>query len=376
MALFHTLFCILLVVLCCVSLNGGDAVGAVSDAAADVGEAIRVNATGRHDDDKAGGDVETNLPCPEAESISPCLCTSDGSYTMYMDCSAVESEKQLASIMSQKFPFPGFYSLVIKNNDNLKVLRSGALGVNTFQEFHITDGALQEVEVGALSGSYSTTTILDFNNNYITSFPWERISSFISLETLSARSNFIALFPTLVSNSLAYLDLSNNPMGSMPVTAFINTPALKEIYIREIGIYNLPSGTFFGHPHLSTLQLSFNNLGQLTEGAVQMGAGKTKVYLNNNMISNVAANSFSGLISGDFVYLYSNELTELVEEVWQPLIMFGVYLDFRFNPLTCGCDIAWIVLNPSILSHIDSDTTCSNGQFIVDLDPAIYEKEC
>ncbi|XP_042216513.1 oplophorus-luciferin 2-monooxygenase non-catalytic subunit-like [Homarus americanus] len=95
-----------------------------------------------------------------------------------------------------------------------------------------------------------------------------------------------------------------------------------------------------------------------------------------NNVSKVAVNAFSGLGAGDGIFMWGNQLTVIEEEVWQPLLLDDVQLFLGGNPLFCGCDIAWIVLNPTFLNLIASDTTCATGELLVDLDPTFYEENC
>ena len=47
------------------------------------------------------------------------------------------------------------------------------------------------------------------------------------------------------------------------------------------------------------------------------------------------------------------------------------------NPLTCGCDLAWIVTNPDHLKKVTiNDPTCQNGTLLSDLNPQVYNDNC
>ena len=47
------------------------------------------------------------------------------------------------------------------------------------------------------------------------------------------------------------------------------------------------------------------------------------------------------------------------------------------NPLACGCDMAWIVLNPDYMIKLDhSSPTCADGTLLTDLDPQYYIDLC
>lgn len=52
--------------------------------------------------------------------------------------------------------------------------------------------------------------------------------------------------------------------------------------------------------------------------------------------------------------------------------MDDVYYCGAGNPLACGCDIAWLVLNTRFLAQLKDDTTCSDGELVVNLDPDLF----
>ncbi|XP_042212961.1 oplophorus-luciferin 2-monooxygenase non-catalytic subunit-like [Homarus americanus] len=366
MALYHTFLCNLLLGSCCV--GAVHTTGVINrEAAGDLDTVVS----------KIAHNYPRKLPCPEDAEILPCVCTFDENMHMDLNCSSVESEDQLATILGSSFPFRNFHKLIIEGNDNLVVLRAGVLGSTTYEVFHIIDGVLEEVESGALSGSYSTATEMMFYNNSINSFPWQEMLLFENLHTLHLQENNITRCPKVKSKSLKKLDLARNPFIYLPVTAFSDTPTLQEVYLDGIGLQELSAGTFFTLSELLMVNMSTNQLTEVHEGAVQFNnSGRHQVYLDYNNISLVAVNAFSGFNSSDEIFLNNNQLTLLEEEVWQPVLQQGVTLYLGGNPLQCGCEIAFIILNSTFLGLIDNSTSCSDGELLVNLDPAIYEQFC
>ncbi|XP_063602853.1 oplophorus-luciferin 2-monooxygenase non-catalytic subunit-like [Penaeus indicus] len=74
--------------------------------------------------------------------------------------------------------------------------------------------------------------------------------------------------------------------------------------------------------------------------------------------------------------LDGNSLTVLDEAVFRPLLEDEVSLFLVGNPLSCECDIAWLVTTPDFMARIADDAACFNGQLLSDLDPGIYENLC
>ncbi|XP_071546868.1 oplophorus-luciferin 2-monooxygenase non-catalytic subunit-like [Panulirus ornatus] len=318
--------------------------------------------------------VPSDKPCPSDASIHPCTCVADDQLNVDVDCSAVTGEDELREIFQNNFPSTHCRRLTIYENQNLGTLREGDLGTATFQEIWITEGALTTVQPNALSESFSTAKYLVFNYNSISEFPFSQLSSFTNLLSLDLRHNNLKGFPGLNSTTLQSLYFTKNPLGHLPVDAFVNTPALSDIQLSQTGIHDLESGTFSGLPNLRNVALGGNHLTSLRENSVEFDNRKGLVDVGCNDIHTVAANAFPGLIKG-WVYIHHNHLTELAESAWWTLLNNGGYVDAFDNPLQCGCDVAWLVRNSTLLHEVDIYTTCANGVPLRSLDPADY-RDC
>ena len=49
---------------------------------------------------------------------------------------------------------------------------------------------------------------------------------------------------------------------------------------------------------------------------------------------------------------------------------------FAVNPLICGCDIKWLVLDPVLMDRLADETTCSDGVKRVKDLPAEAFEDC
>ncbi|XP_071541492.1 oplophorus-luciferin 2-monooxygenase non-catalytic subunit-like [Panulirus ornatus] len=317
-------------------------------------------------------DGPRDLACPDAQDIFPCVCSLNSQNSMDMNCSEVTSEDELAAVFQANFPSTTFHRLTIFGNRQLRILKSDALGSATFEEFWITDGALELVEDNALIGSSATAVHMVFNFNNIVLFPFSDLHFFTSLKSLDLRHNFLAGFPVLVSPSLQTLYLSHNPLGGLPGSAFVNTPELLDVHLSDVGISGLVPGTFSGLRKLRNVGLGRNQLTHLPPSSVDCTPATGMIDVGYNEISSVSPDAFPGLVNG-WVYIHHNHLRSLPEGTWRKLLEDGGYLDPYGNPLHCTCDIAWILRNATFLHEVDVYTTCADGHRLVDLDLAGYE---
>lgn len=316
------------------------------------------------------------LPCPIPEDILPCTCSEDVDGAIDMDCSHVESEEQLARVFTATIPFPNFRRLVISQNTHLKSLQRGALGRTSFREIYVMGSVLQEVQEGALNNSHATLTDIRIYSNNLADFPFQELPLFTSLLRLDLNHNDLAYFPVLQSDVLSYVDLGYNHISDLPSEAFRNVSQVAEVHLTGNRIQEIHTGTFAGYAKLAFVSLGDNQLFFVYPGAIQLTSLQhNTVHLHNNLISSLEVNAIAGVVEG-FVSLHNNSITTLDEESLRPLLEEHVEVDLSANPLTCGCDVAWILTDDTILSLIDDDATCTSGELLVELDPQIFIDLC
>ncbi|KAK4318250.1 hypothetical protein Pmani_010744 [Petrolisthes manimaculis] len=314
-----------------------------------------------------------DVPCPNAEDISPCVCTviDASDFDMEMDCSSVSSNTDLARIFSEHFPFNNFYSLIIYNNIHLRTIRAGDLGQISFKRIDIWSGNLQSVETNAFLHSYDTLEYLEISSNMLTAFPYSEISMFNHLTTLNLRSNQLGGIPTVASLTLQSLYLNNNPITGINPSSL---PLLYTIGLSFTAITHIPTGTFSGLSRLTNIDLTNNKLEVLDPGTINLQTSYNWVYLTTNSITSIAEGALMGLRGS--LYVQNNQLTELAEGVFRPLMDMDVTVYAESNPLACGCEIAWLVLNSVYVDQLMDDTTCFSGELVRNLDPDVYASLC
>ncbi|XP_063591339.1 oplophorus-luciferin 2-monooxygenase non-catalytic subunit-like [Penaeus indicus] len=322
--------------------------------------------------DVAKGMEFRKLPCPNPEDILPCTCTATESSEMDMDCSHVESEEQLERVFSATFPFSTFRNFTMYNNTFLTELRNQSLGIASFTGVYITNSVLEAVESYALSNSFGTAQVINMQNNLLSSFPFATVSSFTSLLELDLSDNQLT-FPAIESESLLMLDLSNNLINNVSVATFSGVTQISEINMSGNQIPEIPTGTFAGHHNLYHVNLAGNKLTYVPEGAIQLTSSRPgTVILKNNNITSIAVNGITDVANGE-VDVSSNAIQTMEEDVYRPILTDGATLDINNNPLTCGCDIAWLIRSKDLLESVAEGAACFDNELLIELDPEMFD---
>lgn len=317
-------------------------------------------------------DVVANFPCPEAEDIYPCTCFINEYEDIEMNCSGITSELDLANAFNATFPMKYFNKLTIENNKYLKKLKEGDLGNVSFEWIYITNTSLFELGNRSLSGSYSRLSFLQLKNNKISVFPFEELTLFENLYSLNLPDNAIQQLPSLVSSTLTELILDYNPLEFIPPDALKRIPLLQSASFVSCDISEIKSGTFYTEL-LQTVNLGYNYLTYIPVDAIYIKSSRSGLDLANNRISTMAEQAFGGYFKS--VYLQNNLLEVFEENIFGPIVYhIDVYLEG--NPLTCGCDMAWLVLNETLKGMIIDNPTCKDGTKFNELNPDFYEKFC
>lgn len=314
-----------------------------------------------------------NLPCPDPGVVEPCVCIVVSETIMDMNCSDVANEDDLKRVFSQSLPFNNFRRLIIEHNGNIKAIRAGDLGEATFTEFLIAyNKNMSIVYDKALIKSASTATRMDMYSNSLTSFPFDEIPLYTSLTRLNLAFNDFKELPKIESETLTYLGMYYQELNIIPVHGLQHTPKLNYVDFRHTNLADVIPDTYTGLPLLRYVYLDGNQFTELKANSFELHGTLNILRLPQNLIADVAVGFASGL--NNLIDLNHNQLTELKEEVFRPV--FENVTDFHVigNPLLCGCDIAWLILNQDFMWKLDGEEMCADGERLVDLDPAIFEQ--
>ncbi|XP_063587897.1 oplophorus-luciferin 2-monooxygenase non-catalytic subunit-like [Penaeus indicus] len=302
--------------------------------------------------------------CPNPEDILPCECTFDDQLgAMDMNCSGVLDEEQLRQVFLAEVPDKQFRALIITNNPHIRVLENGVFSDFTFQRIDIMDGVLEVIEEAALTGSASTVFEMNFHRNNITDFPFLSLREFSSLENLNLHYNKIKEIPVFESGSMKEFYIFGNPLAHLPVESLTGLPNLKTFGASECDIPELYPGVFDHQVSLRNVYLQQNRLTRIPSGAFRT-SGQTIFHIK---------------LCGAPSWRMTSQSGSLPKISFSPLIMNVIIVPHPppptphpGNPLTCGCDAAWAVLNPDLLRQLPN-AHCESGVDLADLDPGIFD---
>lgn len=88
----------------------------------------------------------------------------------------------------------------------------------------------------------------------------------------------------VIPESILKIDLSNNPIETIPKGSFKTFTKLEELVLSNIGLSTIEDGAFDELEHISTLNLSNNNLSQLKSELFKQNPDLTFLILSNNQL--------------------------------------------------------------------------------------------
>ena len=167
--------------------------------------------------------------------------------------------------------------------------------------------------------------------------------------------------------SIVELRLSHNKLEHLPISAFLGLARLAQLYVNNNRLSSIFAQTFASCPLLEVLDLSFNRLNAISAGVFQRLRFLTELKLNNNLIKQISRSQFSNLVRLKLLDLKSNYLTIIPWPVLKPLRNLEV-LKLK-NNLLFGLDVSSVV-SLSKISYLDvsanslqyDNTTFSDGQ--------------
>nr|XP_045601375.1 oplophorus-luciferin 2-monooxygenase non-catalytic subunit-like [Procambarus clarkii] len=297
------------------------------------------------------GEKGRAFPCPNDDDIDPCTCTYDGTtFSLNLTCDGLTGEDQLDQIFSSAFPVKAFTMLTLTNS-NISTLTENVFHTISFEVIMLINNQLETVDSKALSSSYST-----LQSFFLTQIGGETLSLTINddlqqfkiLTTIYISGPYDNV-PTLTSATLTTAILNVHELTDLPPETFTAATALETIIMEDTKIETILEGTFSSLKSLKSLTLTGANINTLTASSMAFSSNLTLLDLHLNNINSIDKAAFQG-ISGDVnIMLNKNSLVELTEQPFLELLMNTTgSIDVSDNPLTCGCDLRWLVSNKDL----------------------------
>ncbi|CAL4072153.1 unnamed protein product [Meganyctiphanes norvegica] len=319
--------------------------------------------------------VKGQWQCPDPEDIKPCHCLhyNVSSPVMDLDCSQVNTSAQLRNVFTQNFPTKEMRNFKMHDNPYITVVEDGLFEDVTFQEISFKWGHVFEVQPNAALPSRERLESYEFTDNWLSSFPFEIIPDYTSLTHVWLSNNNLSLIPQIQSESLTYLNLGSNPLLPLSLDVFSSLPKLEWIDLGSTGLTDIPSGLFSNNPLLKHIAVDRNLFTNLASDTLACGSGCQDIERITLIFGQLQTLDPGALpaVSGLLVDLSNNYITELPQEVWKPILKANVTVRITDNPLSCGCDIAWLVRDSSL--SMAPQAECADGQTVDQLKPEDFE---
>jgi len=351
-------------------------------------------------------DVPNNaIPCPYpvASDIDPCECLADpDTYQVYLICfwdfgdNATSNMAKFQGVLDHFDSFNQVYVWEMTCDQCWNFNFDGALNENTTGRFEITyftlehfditnsiEQDMQFSETAFLGSKESLKYLLIDSNSYFT--PSVNILAGASnmeqlrLQGIDSQSSQLPSFSSLAD--LRLLSLSNGNFPSLGATNFIGLDNLASLFMDSSQVSEVDSETFSNLSSLTHLSMSFNNIETIQPYTFRDLTSLAILNLGDNIIKEIL-DDFSGVSANTQILLQNNDIRQLNETVFRPFVekVFNTPLstgliDVENNPLDCGCDVKWIVIDLEAIP-VFRNARCASGINLSEVDPAGLEFFC
>jgi len=301
-----------------------------------------------------------SLFCPPLLDIYPCICYEDENAYLNLECKDANiTNQQFETIFTVNFPISSIRNLNIEDVFGLTRI-DNVFGNLTFESVNITNTLVATISDYAFSGSVDTLTHINISKSRITTegFPFLTLQLYNKLVSLSIVNSSINFVPNLQSASLTDLILTDNV------------------------IPRIESGVLQHLQRLKVLDVSRNQLTNLAPDTIRLYEESIMMFnMSNNSITNIQPGAFtiatSSLYYSQLHFNFdNNNLTEIREDVFGDLFSYVYSFTITNNPLSCLCDMAWIITEPTYMYKITNTSTCVDGTHLHDLESNFYQLNC
>uniref|UniRef100_A0A3B3ZGH4 TIR domain-containing protein n=1 Tax=Periophthalmus magnuspinnatus TaxID=409849 RepID=A0A3B3ZGH4_9GOBI len=248
---------------------------------------------------------------------------------------------------------PSLKSLLLNHNKLTAIGKHDFRGLYSLQNLSLSENQIQTLDKSCFSGLKSLTYLqLQMNNLRKESIGNNCLRKLVKLRRLDLSSNHIKYQSSRLKVP-PFMNLSNletlmfsvqraRGKGLFPSNLLQGLTNLKTFTCNTNFIASLPYDSFTYTPHLTSLDISANELLDITP---QLFAPLRK--LRHLRINNIHAHSLHFLIDANLTELHEleakkNAFSVISEDIVRSLPSLSV-LGLQFNRFTCDCDNSWFV---------------------------------
>ncbi|XP_028674399.2 leucine-rich repeat-containing G-protein coupled receptor 5-like [Erpetoichthys calabaricus] len=171
----------------------------------------------------------------------------------------------------------------------------------------------------------------------------------------------LTTLPANLSVFTSYLDVSMNNITQLSSSALLNLHFLEELRLAGNDLTHIPPGTFSGLFNLKVLMLQNNQLRQVPSEALRNLRNLQSLRLDANHIHSVPPNCFDGLVSLRHLWLDDNSLTEVPLQALSSLSSLQA-MTLALNKITHIPDRAFANLSSLVVLHLHNNRIHSLGK--------------
>ncbi|XP_071340766.1 toll-like receptor 13 isoform X2 [Trachinotus anak] len=283
---------------------------------------------------------------------------------------------------------PNLRQLLLHQNELTAIKYGEFRGLQSLQNLSLHDNKIHKLEKGCFLGLTNLTDIL-LQKNLIqeTEINKGSFNDLINLRRLELRDNHIryennsallhAPFSQLSRLETLAIPLQHGKGKSrLPHNFLQGLTNLKVFNTRNIQLLSLHKDTFIYTPQLQELDISSNELKDLSPDLFSPIPNLKNLYISRTILQSLDYLTYANLTKLEFLQARKNQYSVISEEIINSVPAL-VYADLQGNSFTCDCDNAWFlqwVQNNNQTQVFDAyNFTCNypvhlKGKKLLDLD--------
>lgn len=278
-----------------------------------------------------------------------------------------------SALASNNFPFAVLSTF--EALESLEVVRSNLTWLpnitgSGLRVVRLIFGQTEEIETATFS-IHTKSMAVDINSNQIHTV---KTGSFVFADDES-QSSTEEIYIDISGNKLESVEAGTFPFRYGPTTVLL---ANNQITSVNPGAFVLPEGDFSTYAD-THIDLSSNKLKTLQAGTFPIRNGESWLLFDDNEIASVESGSFVMPDTTDHLKLHlhmsTNQMTAFDEDVFGDIMPYVTELKLEGNPLTCGCDMEWLITNEDHMATVDLEASCEDGTKLHDI-TAVTFSDC